>query len=143
MGAEQLLVSILIFFALLFIGVGVWSIERRSAAAARRAQELAKTDSELRRLELLLVFLLEMQALFLNQLGPSFPKGPASAGAVERKRLQRALSAQLAAVDPYRNKMPNATALADSKDVLKWKEEDLERSIAQVLFLLREVAERR
>ncbi|MGA8427179.1 MAG: hypothetical protein WB801_06290 [Candidatus Dormiibacterota bacterium] len=143
MEAELLLVSILIFFALLFIGVGVWSIERRSAAAARRAKELAKTDSELRRLELLLVFLLEMQALFLGQLGPSFPKAPNSAGAVERRRLQRALSAQLAAVDPYRNKMPNAIALAESKDVLKWREEDLERSIAQVLFLLREVAERR
>lgn len=143
MEAAQVLVSILIFFALLFIAVGVWSIERRSAAATRRAQELAKTNSELRRLELLLVFLLEMQALFLGQLGPSFPKAPNSAGAVDRRRLQRALSAQLAAVDPYRNKMPNAIALAESKDVLKWREEDLERSIAQVLFLLREVAERR
>jgi hypothetical protein len=39
--------------------------------------------------------------------------------------------------------MPNAIPLAESKDVLKWREEDLKGSIAQVLFLLREVAERR
>ena len=94
-------------------------MEHRAAPAPRRAQELAKTDSELRRLELLLVFLLEMQAVFLGQPGPSLPKAANSAGAVERRRLQRALSGQLATVDPYRNKMPNALALADGKDVLR------------------------
>jgi hypothetical protein len=38
--------------------------------------------------------------------------------------------------------MPTAAALADTKDVLKWAEEDLRQSIAQVLFLLRAVVDR-
>ncbi len=142
MGRAELLVAILILVTLMVIGVATWSIERRSAAAARRAAELAKADSQLRQLESVLVVLLEMQALFLNQLGPNFPRGPTSPGTMERKRLQRALTAELQGADPLRNRRPTAAALADTKDVLKWAEEDLRQSIAQVLFLLRAVVDR-